>query len=177
MWSIALMFDKLKRKSLKRQTDKNLENRDLSQRNGPLKTIGYLVDEVIFQDFERLYEFSEELGLLRKNTTVYTFIELKKKAPSLIQNQINNRHFTWKGNINNQNANEFLDDPFDVLVGIYTSKNEFLDVMMSLSKAKFKVGFAGADERLFDLLIDIDLQDFDKFKSEFIKYLRILNKI
>jgi hypothetical protein len=64
-----------------------------------------------------------------------------------------------------------------VLVGYYKGSHEFLNLMMSTSKAKFKVGFSGVDDRLSDLLINVDLMKVEDFKNEFIKYLRVLNKI
>ncbi len=49
--------------------------------------------------------------------------------------------------------------------------------MVAKSNAKFKVGFTGVDDRLFDLIINIDLQNTDEVKSELVKYFKVLNKI
>jgi len=171
------MLKKVKQHSLKKHTEKNLTERDISQRNTSLNYLGFLVDEVLFDDFEMLYGFGKELGLQRKDVKVFTFVETRRKIPSLRQNQITNKEFTWRGEIQNQNAQEFLDFPFDVLIGYYKGKHEFLGAMVAQSKAKFKIGFSGADERLFDLLLTVDLQNPETFKSEVNKYLRILKKI
>jgi len=171
------MFEKLKRKSLRKLTEKNLAKRDLSKVNSPLKTLGFLVDEMRFQDLDVLYDFFEELHLIPKDVKVFSFIEVKKKLPSLRQNQVQCKDFNWKGEMRNQNASEFLEKEFDVLVGYYEGKNEFLDALISQSKAKFKVGFNGADERLFDLLISVNPDDIETFKAELKKYLTILKKI
>lgn len=171
------MLKKVKQHSLKKHTEKNLTERDISQRNTSLNYLGFLVDEVLFDDFEMLYGFGKELGLQRKDVKVFTFVETRRKIPSHRQNQITNKEFTWRGEIQNQNAQEFLDFPFDVLIGYYKGKHEFLGAMVAQSKAKFKIGFSGADERLFDLLLTVDLQNPEAFKSEVKKYLRILKKI
>jgi len=171
------MLKKVKQHSLKKHTEKNLTERDISQRNTSLNYLGFLVDEVLFDDFEMLYGFGKELGLQRKDVKVFTFVETRRKIPSLRQNQITNKEFTWRGEIQNQNAQEFLNFPFDVLIGYYKGRHEFLDAMVAQSKAKFKIGFSGADERLFDLLLTVDLQNPETFKSEVNKYLRILKKI
>lgn len=171
------MFEKIKRRSLRKLTEKNLSQRDTSQLNAPLKTLGFIVDEVVFQDFEKLYEFWKELDIQRNDVHVFSFIELKGKAPTLRQNQINYKDFSVKGEITNKNAIEFLDREFDVLVGYYEGEHEFLDLLISRSKAKFKVGMADADVRLYDLLIDIRISNPDEFRSELKKYLQILNKI
>jgi Family of unknown function (DUF6913) len=171
------MFEKLKRRSLKKVTERNLEHRDLSQMNSTLKTLGFIVDEKLIQDFDPLYDFYVDFNLLPKDVKVFSFIEVKKKLPSLLQNQVQCKDFNWKGEMHNQNASEFLDKEFDVLVGYYEGKHEFLDALISQSNAKFKVGFAGGDKRLFDLLISVKPDEIDTFKIELKKYLKILSKI
>lgn len=171
------MFERLKRRSLKKVTERNLAHRDLSQLNSTLKTLGFIVDEKLIQDFEPLYDFYVDFKLLPKDVKVFTFIEVKKKLPSLLQNQVQSKDFNWKGEMHNQNASEFLDKDFDVLVGYYEGKHEFLDAMISQSNAKFKVGFVGGDKRLFDLLISVKPDEIETFKLELKKYLEILNKL
>lgn len=171
------MLKRIQQHFLRKLIDKNLKNRDISKLNESVKTLGFLVDEDLFNDFEKLHAISEKMGLQRKDVKIFTFMRVRKKLPSLRQNQINNKHFTWKGEIHNQNANEFLGVQFDVLVGYYKGKTGFLDMMMSSSQAKFKVGFSGTDDRLSDLLINVDPLNINQFSQELIKYLRVLGKI
>lgn len=171
------MLKKVKHHSLKKHTEKQLAERDISQRNLPLKYLGFLVDEAFFDDFETLYEFGKELGLQRKDIKFFTFVETRRKIPSLRQNQITNKEFTWRGEIHNQNAQEFLNFPFDVLIGYYKGKHEYLDALVALSKAKFKIGFSQADKRLYDLILTVDLESSVLFRAETKKYLQILKKI
>jgi len=171
------MFENLKKRALQKHTEKNIQNRDTSQINSKLRTLGFLVDEMIFQDFEKLYDFAKIFDLQPKDVKVFSFLEVRKKLPSLNQNQINNKDFNWKGEIQNQNAQEFLDRDFDVLVGLYNGKHRFLDLLVSESKAKFKVGFKDADPRLYDLLIAVSTSDLPTFTTELKKYVTLLNKV
>lgn len=171
------MLKSLQKRYLLKKIEKNLKNRDLSNLNSKVITLGFLVDEDFFSDFEKLYTLSEKMGLHHKDVKIFTFMNVKKKLPSLRNNQIINKEFSWKGIIQNQNANEYLGKPFDVLVGYYKDQNCFLDLMISKSKANFKVGFKGVDDRLYDLIIDVDPLKINDFKRELIKYLRVLNKI
>ena len=171
------MLKRFQKIFLKKSIDKNLENRDVSKINDQLHSIGFLVDEEINIAFESFYEISKELGLHEKDVKIYFFSDLKTNTPTLHQNKINNKHFSWKGEIHNKNANEFLETPFDVLVGYYRTKNNYLDLMTSKSNAKFKVGFKEIDNRLFDLLIDVDPLNISGLKKELLKYFRTLNKI
>lgn len=171
------MLNKVKQHSLKKHTEKTLQERDISERNSPLKYLGFLVDESFFDDFEMLYEFGEELGLQRKDVKMFTFVETRRKIPTLRQNQITNKEFTWRGEIQNLNAREFLDFPFDVLIGFYKGNHRFLGAMVASSKAKFKIGFKGADPRLYDLLLTLEPEKTEQFKGEIKKYLQIFKKI
>jgi len=171
------MFEKLKRRSLRKITERHVMSRDVSKVNDPVKTVGFLVDEKVFKEFEMLYNFYKDLDIAPKDVKVLSFIEVKKKLPSLRQNQVQCKDFNWKGEMHNQSAKEFIQKDFDMLVGYYQDKNAFLDTMISQSNAKFKVGFVGADERLFDLLIAVDAKNVKLFKQELIKYLKILKKI
>jgi len=162
---------------LRKQTNRNLSERDFSQRNTPLKYLGYLIDESLFDEFEMLNEFGVGLGIQRKNIKQFTFVETRKKIPTLRHNQITNKEFNWRGEIHSNDAREFLDHPFDVLVAVYKGKHKYLDAMVAESRAKFKIGFNNADSRLFDLLISVDLKDTSLFKSEIRKYLKVMRKI
>jgi hypothetical protein len=172
-----MIFKKLKIKSLKKGLTVYLKKRDTSGMNAKVKTIGFLVDEADSQDFEKFYDMFKEFKLQPKDVKVFSFLESKKKLPSIRQNQVQNKDFDWKGNLQNKNAQEFLDKDFDVLVGYYSQQRQILDLLVAASKAKFKVGFHGADERLYDLLLDVPFKDFGLFKSELKKYLQVLGKV
>lgn len=171
------LFENIKRRALLKIIDANISQRDNSEINASLVTLGILVDESLTQDFETLYDIANDLGLQRKDVRIFSFLELQHNAPSFQQNQINNKDFNWKGKISCLNAREFLEVPFDVLIGYYNKSHIFLDMMVSSSRAKFKVGMKGADKRLFDLLISVDTENNMAFKTELKKYLKILNKI
>lgn len=171
------MFEKLKRRSLRKRIEQNLTKRDTSGINSEMRTLGFLLDEALLQELEIFDTFALDLHLQPKDVKVFTFQEVKKKMPSLLHNQVSNKDFSWKGEINNRNAIEFLDTEFDVLVGYYRGRHEFIDLMVSRSNAKFKVGFKGSDERLFDLLFALDPMNVEAFKKELKKYLTVLNKM
>ncbi len=171
------MFKFFQKNQIQKKIDALLKSRDTSHLNDSVITMGFLVDEDVFQDFEKLLKVSKEIGLKDKDVKIFTFMKVKKKLPSLRQNQINNKEFSWKGIIQNQNANEFLNQPFDVLIAYYNDENDYLDLMLAKSKAKFKVGFEGIDSRMLDLIIDVNLLNINDFKRELTKYLMVLGKI
>lgn len=171
------MFKRIKKIFFKKHITKNLKNRTMFDVNDSLTTIGFLVNEEDNIDFEIIFDISSTLGVHQKDIKIFSFIDIKTKTPTLIQNRIYSNHFNWRGEINNKNALDFLNTKLDVLVSYYSTKNNYLNLMTSKSKAKFKVGFNGVDDRLFDLIINIDPQKNLDVKSELLKYFKVLNKI
>lgn len=171
------MLERLKRISLRRNMEKHLEQRDISHRNGSLKHLAFLIEENFQDSFELFYEFGNRLGLQQENIKVFTFIRTKERIPNLSDSQISSKDFSLMGEIQNQNALNFLEYPFDAMIGYYAGKQSFLEAMIAKSKANFKIGFAGTDSRLYDLLLSIDPSNFELASKEIEKYLKVLKKI
>ncbi len=171
------MLERLKNISRNKLIDKILKDRGVAEQNSRLKYLGFIVDEDFFTDFDSLYEFGQNLGLLQKDIKIFTFVETSKNLATLGENQITNKEFNWRGEIIQQSAVDFLDFSFDVLIGLYEKEQFFLDLMVAKSKAKFKIGCNAKDLRLYDLILHIDIKNIELFKSEVIKYLKIFKKI
>lgn len=171
------MFKRIQKIFFTRNITKNLKKRTMFGVNDSLTTIGFLVNEEEHINFDIFFDMSIALGVQQKDTKIFSFTEIKTKTPTLIQNKIFSNHFNWRGEINNNNALDFLNTQLDVLVSYYDTKNNYLNLMTSKSKAKFKVGFNGVDNRLFDLIINVDPQKNLDVKSELLKYFKVLNKI
>jgi hypothetical protein len=83
----------------------------------------------------------------------------------------------WNGTIKDANLKTFINTDFDLLISYYTEDNILLKLLTTASKSKFKVGILQEDERINDLIIKTELNDFKTFKIELEKYLKILNKL
>ena len=171
------MFKRIQKLFFTKNITKNLKKRTMFGVNDSLTTIGFLVNEEEHINFDIFFDMSIALGVQQKDTKIFSFTDIKTKTPTLIQNKIFSNHFNWRGEINNNNALDFLNTQLDVLVSYYDTKNNYLNLMTSKSKAKFKVGFNGVDNRLFDLIINVDPQITLDVKSELLKYFKVLNKI
>lgn len=171
------MWKKIKQRSLQKQTERSLLARDVTQRNSPMRSLGFLVDSVYVEDREKLQLFARELGLSEKNVKIMSFASAAKNGSLIGQNQVTESDFSIRGQLNNADAREFIDFPFDVLVGYFHGKNKYLNSLISRSAAKFKIGFYESDVRLFDLVLGTSLEDFANSKKEMEKYLRILKKM
>lgn len=173
----SFMIKRIKRQSYRKQIRKILEDRDVSKRNSKLSTLGFLVDEGYYGNLEFLRELGVDLGLNSKDIKIFTFLNTSRKISSLRVDQITNKEFSWSGEIKNSNAQEFLNNQFDVLIGIYKNPNDLMDLMVARSQANFKIGFEDVKNEVYDLILKIDPREDQEFKSELKKYLKILNKI
>jgi hypothetical protein len=87
------------------------------------------------------------------------------------------KDFGWKGKIKDRDLQNFIDEPYDVLICYYKNELSQLKQITAASNANLKVGISKKDERLYDLIIDVSSKEIDVFKQELKKYLNILNKL
>ncbi|TXD53093.1 hypothetical protein ES044_09955 [Polaribacter sp. IC066] len=87
------------------------------------------------------------------------------------------KDFNWKGEPKKGPFKSFIDEPFDLLIGYFNKNNLYLENAVLRSNAKFKVGFAEVNQRLYDLEIAEYPTKVESFLSELKKYLIILQKL
>ena len=83
----------------------------------------------------------------------------------------------WNGTIENGFVSEFVDREYDVLINYYTDDKLVLKILTARTNARIKVGFPSVDAKLNDLIFDTPIKNFDVFKTELKKYLKVLNEI
>jgi hypothetical protein len=170
------MLTNLKLKLLKKKLEKNLKKRDMSQLHSRLETIGFIIDEKDITAIETLRKLSSSLGIEEDNCKVLTFQKFKKNT-KLKDDHLHHKQISWRGTIDNVNALRFTKEPFDVLIGYYNGAQPYLDFLISESDARFKVGLAASDLRLFDLQIQVQKLNTISLKKELETYLHVLGKL
>lgn len=166
-----------KEKSNQKYINKLLNARRVAVRNTKMKTIGVILNTSEFSDFEAFRSFFKSLGIQEANTKIIAFVEDPKDSNVLWDTYFNPKDFGWKGKINNIDLQTFIDGEFDVLISFYRTSHLELNLITALSKANFKVGLSNEDERLYDLMINVEPKQFSVFKDELKKYLTVLNKL
>ncbi|MEM1137126.1 MAG: hypothetical protein AAGI07_14910 [Bacteroidota bacterium] len=164
-------------KSNKDYVNKILDKRTNTVNTNKVKTIAILLNKEEFDDAEAFTDYFKELELTSPKSTVIYFSELEKEADTQWQNFFTKKDFGWSGKIMNQTLMQFINEPFDVLVGYYNKNVLEMNQITAMSKANLKVGVHSHDERLFDIILNLSVIRFDVFKKEFKKYLNILNKL
>jgi len=129
--------------------------------------------------------FSSELDIINeiKNTfksvrhvQMYAFRAFKK-SDSISYKHFSEKNFDWKGKVKEPSLKNFLETPFDLLIGYFNEENLYLELAALESNATFKIGFAKANDTLYDLVVNEDPKNIDSFIEVIKKYLELLHKI
>ncbi len=152
-------------------------NRDLSKRNDPIKTIGFLIDDSFGDVSAKIISTFKNYNLHAKDIKIFTFANSNMNDTTSSHNQINESHFSFRGKILNVDAEAFSDLHLDCLVFINYNQNIYLNLLAAKSKAHFKIGFFNSEELFFDLIFKARFDKFDSLIYDLTKYLKILKKL
>jgi hypothetical protein len=139
--------------------------------------MGVIMDEDSYSDTEMFYHLGKDLGIHRKDIRILGYEALAGKTPTMRMNVIHDKDISWKGEILASEASDFLERPFDLLIGYFQVKNPSLNLLTAKSNAHFKVGLSGVDQRLFDLIVAVEVEKGTLFAREVVRYMQKLDKI
>jgi len=166
-----------KEKSNQKFINKLVGSRTTEISSKRIESVGIVLNMSEYDDFETFRIFFEGLKLHPNKIKIVGFVEDPKLIELSRELLFSVKQIGWKGKIKNDELKSFLNTPFDALVSYYRNNNLELDLITAHSKANFKVGISNTDERLHDLILDVQPNQFNVFKQEFIKYLTILKKL
>lgn len=172
-----MFFRAFKENSNKKYLNKMLSNREVNIDNSKVESLGVVLNLAESKDFNAFKSLAEKLKIHPNKLTVVGFSREKVGELNAWDLCFGPDDFGWNGAIKSIELQSFLDKKFDVLVSYYTTEDLELKLITALSKAKLRVGILQKDERLNDIIIKTDINEFDVFKNEVFKYITILNKI
>ena len=172
-------FSGIKYKVLSKKIAGSIKNNNKSslQINNPIKTVGILVKENSNFDFEDLKRLQKKIPIGSKNFSVLTYKIQNETYNEFRGTFFYEKHVSLTGKIKSKEVNDFLNKEFDMLIDYTAADTIFAKFLTVMSKAKFKVGYFTEDENLYDLMINVPIDNTKEFNNELIKYLKILNKI
>ncbi|HUH27021.1 DUF6913 domain-containing protein [Gelidibacter sp.] len=172
-----MILKAFKEKSNQKFLSKLLSSKNSAISSNKIQSIGVIIDAAEFSDAEVFKNLFHEMGIQLPKIKIVVFVEDEKKTERLWGNYFSKKDFGWRANIKHAELKTFLETEFDALLGFYKTDALELKMATALSKANFKIGLSGIDDRLFDFILDVGINDFEVFKIELKKYLTILNKI
>lgn len=142
-----------------------------------IKTVGIIFDETYFYEREAMVAELINNGIAENDIKILVFKNKIKKNEVFDYPVFSNRDLSWHGTVDKKEVNDFIAEPFDLLINYYDTEKVALLLVSHLSKASFKVGFASIDKRLNHFMINTNAENYKVFMDELFKYLKILNKI
>ena len=139
-----------------------------------ITSVGILTSVDILESIDVKTQIQTALGV--KNVQLYSYRTFSKKnEPSL--EYFSEKDINLNGNFIQPNLKDFLEQPFDLMIGYFNEPNLYLETAMVQSKALFKAGFSGVNNKLYQLEIASEPTQIKQFLQELKKYLQILKKL
>jgi hypothetical protein len=170
------MFKKLQRKKFNNRLERALKQRDRSSVNSTVKTVGILFDGNLIKDLSYFKSLFSSLKISEKNGAFLGIVTFDKNEPSLSKHLCTKKDFSWAGDFKGDAVKDFVKKEVDLLI-LYHNNDQYLENIAAQSNAYFKVGFAGGDERILDLILAVAPSETAVFNGEILKYLKILGKL
>lgn len=139
----------------------------------PISNIGILVNA---DKSENIQQIIDSVGI---NAKIHVLCYHKdfKKTRTVNYPVFYEKDFGWKGKPKTEALQHFLKTPFDLLISYYNSDVLPLQLVSGLHTANLKVGIAGTDQQIHDMIIQTKETELKIFTKELHKYLHILNKL
>ncbi len=172
-----MISSKLKHHFIKKKARKLLTNNKVTseiKKHKVIRSVGILTKEKFFKEHDLQARVIDQLNL--QNPKIYSYRNFEKNQEKSYKH-FSEKDFNWNGSILEPSFQNFIQEPLDLLICYYSKPHSILDYVTLLSKASFKVGFAGMHSELYDLEIAVNPTEIDDFFLETKKYLNVLGKL
>ncbi len=144
------------------------------------QTAGILYDATDESNLRIVKELIKELKEESIKSQALGFIDKKKRDDNYIGDSTYSfacrKDFGFFYSIKKEAIQQFIDAPFNLLIILVNEQPFAIDYLGQLSQAEFKVGKAGLDNDLYDLMIELDTSaSVAELKKQITFYLNLLN--
>ena len=162
---------------LKYLEDELKKTNRLSNRGTGVSSIGCIVDIDRFSNTEEFNKLIPDFSLQPNGVKIIGYKKDEGAHSPFGVQYCTDKDLGWNGSIENGFVSEFVDREYDILINYYTDDRLVLKLLTARTSARIKVGFPSVDTKLNDLIFDTPINNFDVFKTELRKYLKVLNEI
>jgi hypothetical protein len=162
---------------IKKSLNKKLNHAKAISAVSTIKSVGLLVDESNFLNKEALIKELISNGVDKSNIEVLVFRDKFNKNEVFHYPTFSNKHLSWNGIFTEPVVNDFIKERFDLLISFYEIEKVPLMLVTNQSNAGFKAGFSTVDNRLNNLIINTQSNNYKIFVHELFRYLKILKRI
>ncbi|MBR8537831.1 hypothetical protein KDU71_19825 [Carboxylicivirga sediminis] len=176
-------IDTIRQKVALYKLDKQLQKAPRIKKLHNLKTAqtaGILYDATNEANHQLVKELIKELKEENISSQALGFIDKKKRDDNYIGDSTYSfacrKDFSFFYAIKKEAIQSFIDTPFNLLIILVNEQPFAIDYLGQLSKAEFKVGKAGLDNDLYDLMIELaPTASMYELKKQITFYLKLLN--
>jgi|GEM_PF-2854343 len=172
-----MFLNGLKAKSILKQIEKNLNQRDYTPSQVTPHAIALLQDKTKPFDPVLLIKLLNKLGLTHKDAVTLEYVKNITKDQKELTAIYSDKHLGWKGVFKTSSLEDFKKQRFDILISYYHCDALALRAMTAMSNAVLKIGISAQMEAVNDLTIHVHEGQEAVFIKEFEKYLKILKVI
>ena len=170
-------------KTLKEKKLNSIIKKKLSQRNAGSAYSGNefvsalcLVNFDEIKDVKQLFRLAEELEIEEAEFKIIGYVKKIDKTEPYPIAVFSDSSILITGSINNFKVNHYLEKEYDLVINYYSEKTLPLLLVSALANARFRIGLGQDNTDFNDLTLKGPINDFEYFKEELVKYLKILNK-
>ena len=146
-----------------------------SSEEGEGRKLGVIIDSEDTGIYNAFLQLKEVLRLKQQDFLLIFCTEKPLKNDNFDAPVIGRKDFGWNGKAG-ETASAFLDANYDVLISFTSEENKMADFLVSVSRARLKIGRKTEDKKgIFDLNISAALSSPEIFVIEVKKYLKIFN--
>jgi hypothetical protein len=124
------------------------------------QSIGILFNATHSVSFEIVKNLVKELSGKKRKIMVLGFVDSKQMIDHYLYRKgfefFTRNHLNWFDKPENEAVTEFINEEFDILINLNLEHNYPIKYILSLSKAKFKVGRLTDQHKYMDFMIDIE---------------------
>jgi|TARA_B110000444_G_scaffold34577_1_gene29974 hypothetical protein len=170
-----MIFKSLHNRLLSKKIEKSLTelSKDHRIKPNPIKTLACIVDPSFPISTDNFIDLSNSLGLKEKDFKIITFQKNRNIFNVFSSLNMTPECVSFYGNLDGKDSLEFVSFEYDLLINLFKS-NRFLTLLSSKTNAKFRVGFESVDSRLNDLIFSQKIIKYNDFKTEIVKYLKMI---
>ncbi len=162
------------RRAAKKSLITSLEERRLNQ-NFKIKKMRVLLDTSLGVDRQFFIALAKELRIADENLSIFAF-KRPKELVSLYFDFFDPADINFFGRFQGDLA-LMCEKEVDLQINYFNTKDLYMEWISTRAKNKLGVGFFGVDQRLNDIVFDMDPTDYNLFKAELVKYLTVLKKL
>lgn len=162
-------IEKRIRRELQRESERHLSA------PGVIRSLAIIIDYDKLADIRPLLQLATALDVTNDKVFILGYVEKVHKSVNYLIPVFSETTVKGSGLVRSAEVQDFLSKNYDLLINYYEEATPVMKLMTVLTRASFKVGLSGALSEFNDLTLLTEPGDFDKFRDELVKYLKILS--